>query len=339
MQKKYLFLGPKKNVNDPNLTGGVIVLFENLIDYCNEHNIDYEIIDTNKANYNNKLYAYIQILFLVFLKTQKATYISLHGTANDYFFIAPFALVISKLFGKHFSLRKFAGNFIEIYENSSIIKQVIIKIILKYSSCNFFETKYLVEYFKKFNPNTFWFPNVRKKSFYHTDQKFHKRFVYIGAITEEKGIDTLCKASNLLLNDYIIDLYGILGDNYTESYFNKYNVNYQGILDSNNVTRVLSGYDVLILPSLREGYPGVIIEAMSAGLPVIATNLDAVKEMLDDNMDMAFLIVPNNIIELKKAIETFSDDNYLDMSVRSFMKFDNFDSEVRTKLFFKVLNL
>jgi glycosyltransferase involved in cell wall biosynthesis len=130
-----------------------------------------------------------------------------------------------------------------------------------------------------------------------------------------------------------------LGDNYTESYFNKYNVNYQGILDSNNVTRVLSGYDVLILPSLREGYPGVIIEAMSAGLPVIATNLDAVKEMLDDNMDMAFLIVPNNIIELKKAIETFSDDNYLDMSVRSFMKFDNFDSEVRTKLFFKVLNL
>ena len=333
MQKKYLFLGPKKNLNNSKLIGGVIVLFENLLEYSNENNIKYDVIDTNKANYKNKFYAYLQIVYLLFVKAPRATHICLHGTANDYLLIAPFALLVSKFLSKHLSLRKFAGNFIEIYENYSLIQQMIIKIILKHSSCNFFETKYLVKYFKKFNANTFWFPNVRKKSFYYTDYNFRKKFVYVGLISEEKGIDTLCETSKLLSDDYIIDLYGMLTDKYTENYFNDYNVHYKGSLNSEDVTRILSQYDVLILPSLREGYPGIIIEALSVGLPIIATKLEGILEML--NYDASLLIEPMNVNQLQKAIEGIDAENYSEKVSISLKLFKQFDTEMQTALYFK----
>ena len=333
MQKKYLFLGPKKNVNNSKLTGGVLVLFENLLEYCNNNNIEYDVVDTNKANYKNKFYAYIQIVCLLFVKAPRVTHISVHGTANDYLLIAPFALLVSKLLSKHLSLRKFAGNFIEIYENYSLIQQIIVNIILKYSSCNFFETKYLVEYFKKFNTNTFWFPNVRTKSYYQTDKKYHKKFIFLGAITEEKGIDILCETSILLSNEYKIDLYGKLHNKYTKDYFNSYNVDYIDCIDICEVTKVLAKYDVLVLPSFREGYPGVIVEALSVGLPIIATNLKGIVEMIDDNVSILF--EPGNIQELKSAIESFNDLNYTIMSEQSLRQFNNFDSTTQTKLFIK----
>ena len=335
MQKKYLFLGPKKNVYNPELIGGVIVLFENLLEYSDKHHIEYDVIDTNKANYKNKLYAYVQILILLFKKAGKATHISLHGTANDYLLIAPFALLVSKFLRKHFSLRKFAGNFIEIYENYSPSQRFIINMTLKYSSCNFFETKYLVEYFKKFNVNTFLFPNVRKKSLYYTDPKFHKKFVYMGMIREEKGIDILCKASNLVSNDYIIDLYGTLDSQYSENYFNDYNVTYRGTLNSEDVIRILSQYDVLILPTYwsGEGYPGVLIEAMSVGLPIIATKLEGILEMLND--DVSLLIEPMNVNQLQKAIEGINAENYGKKVSISLKLFKQFDTEIQTLLYFK----
>ena len=333
MQKKYLFLGPKKNVHNSELTGGIIVLFENLLNYCDEHHISYDVIDTNKANYKTKLYAYVQILLLLLKKTPRATHVSLHGTANDYLFIAPFSLLVAKSLGKHFSLRKFAGNFIEIYENYSAMQQMIIRMTLKYSSCNFFETKYLVEYFKKFNFKTFWFPNVRKKSLYYTDKKFHKRFIYIGAIREEKGIDILCEVSNLLSREYTIDLYGNLDEKYTKHYFDNYNVNYKGSLNNEDVTQILSKYDVLILPSLREGYPGVIIEALSVGLPIIATNLKGILEMIDSSSSI--FIYPANVEQLKNAIKLFNEKNYLVKVNASMNSFVRFDSEIQTAKYLK----
>ena len=326
----------KKNVYNPELIGGVIVLFENLLEYCDEYHIEYDVIDTNKANYKNKLYAYIQILILLFKKVGKSTHISLHGTANDYLLIAPFALLVSKCFGKHFSLRKFAGNFIEIYENYSTLQRFIINMTLKYSSCNFFETKYLVEYFKKFNPNTFWFPNVRKKSLYHTGEKFRKKFVYLGAVKKEKGIDILCEASNLLSAEYTIDIFGALYDGYEESTFEKFNVRYRGVLNNGMVIDKLLTYDVLILPSLREGYPGVIIEALSIGMPIIATNLPSIQEMVDDSSSI--LIEPLNVVQLKEAIEFFDIYNYEGKLQNALQQFKKFDSEIQTNLFFKWIN-
>ncbi len=337
IKNTFLLIGPRKNIANPEKIGGVIVLFEDLISYCNAHKIEYLIVDTNKTNYKNKLVAYMMILFSIITKTSKVTHVSLHGTANDFALVAPFVLIISKLFRKPLSLRKFAGNFIELFEGYSSIKQKIITWTLQKATCNFFETKYLVSYFKKYNQNTYWFPNVRAKQSVFTDSVYRKKFLFIGAVSEEKGIEVLCNASNLLGNEYRIDIYGGLYDHYTQEYFSDCKAKYKGALKPENVINTLKQYDILLLPSFREGYPGVIVEALSVGLPIIATNLKGIKEMVDEKSSV--LIDPDSAKQLKEAMESFDEVNYAQKSAAAKKQFENFDSELQTELFFKRIGL
>jgi glycosyltransferase involved in cell wall biosynthesis len=50
-----------------------------------------------------------------------------------------------------------------------------------------------------------------------------------------------------------------------------------------DVARLLAASDVAILTSISEGIPLTLIEAMAAGLPVVATRVGGVGEVVDDN--------------------------------------------------------
>ncbi len=329
---KALMIGPRKNKKNPDKIGGVIVLFEDLLSYCDAHGISYDVIDTNKENYSNRLFSYVAIVFLLLRKIPRATHLSLHGTANDFVLIAPVAVLFSKLFGTSVSLRKFAGNFHELFEGFSGLKRRIVTWTLQQSTCNFFETRYLVEYFKPYNPHTHWFPNVRKRQAVSVSGVYRKRFVYIGGICREKGIELLCEASNQLEDDYVVDLYGVLLEDYTKDFFNDYKVQYQGILQPEDVIHTLQQYDILLLPSYREGYPGVIIEALSVGLPVIATKLKGIEEMV--NQESSVLIEPGSVEQLAAAMQSFGTTDYAQKSSAAKQQFDAFDSDIQTELFF-----
>jgi glycosyltransferase involved in cell wall biosynthesis len=335
---KTLLIGPRENKKDSTKTGGVIVLFEDLIGQFNKNNLDYIVVDTNKANYSNILVAMISIYLNIFIKSFKIERISLHGTANDYLYIAPFMILVSKLFRKKSSLRKFAGNFDGYYTNTSNFKKKIIQYVLKNSTYNFFETKYLVEFFKKFNENTFWFPNVREKQIVDSKKVFSKKFVFISQLYKSKGVDEILEASSMLDDGYEIDLYGPLRDIYTEEYFSKYKANYKGSLEPTKVIETLNNYDVLILASYypAEGYPGVVIEALSLGKPVVVTDLESIKEMVDETC--AVFVKPRSAEDIKKAILSFNIDNYESYAQGALIVFKNFDSDIQTKIFFDTLN-
>jgi len=330
---KILYLGPRINIENPVISGGVGVLFEDLLLQMKHEGVEYAVVNTNKLHFKSKLVAYIYILGHFFGKFWKYDHISLHGTYNDYVFIAPVVVFMSKIFNKKVSLRKFAGNMDNLYANSNLIYKILIRYILTHSDINFFETKYLVHYFYKYNQNTFWFPNVRKSTIFRTKKSYNKKFVFMGHVKDEKGIKLLCQVSNLLSNEYTIDIFGSLVDGYTEEYFKHYKLNYKGVVEPSEVTKILSDYDVLILPSYREGYPGVIIEALSVGLVVIATSLDGIKEMINEKM--AILIDTGNVQQLQKAIESFDKIKYVQMSEAALMQFKLFDSEIYTKKFLK----
>ncbi len=50
----------------------------------------------------------------------------------------------------------------------------------------------------------------------------------------------------------------------------------------NNVEDLLQLADCFVFPSVYEGLPGTVIEAMMAGCPVIASDIEMLKEMIED---------------------------------------------------------
>lgn len=68
-----------------------------------------------------------------------------------------------------------------------------------------------------------------------------------------------------------------------------------------NVYAYLHDADVFVLPSNYEGIPMTLIEAMGTGLPIVATNVGGIPDMLVNNISAK--IVNNNAEEVARAIE------------------------------------
>lgn len=84
------------------------------------------------------------------------------------------------------------------------------------------------------------------------------------------------------------------------------------LLTTNQVTapRWLKAFDLFVLPSAKEGFPYAILEAMSAGLPIVATEVGAIPEMIE-NKKSGLLVPPKSPDALRAAIESIRKDENL----------------------------
>lgn len=80
-----------------------------------------------------------------------------------------------------------------------------------------------------------------------------------------------------------------------------------------NVSSLLKGTNLFVLPSLYEGMPNSVMEAMAFGIPVISTNVNGVSELMQDK-EHGFIIpsadVPSIVNHVLKMVE---DENYREM--------------------------
>jgi glycosyltransferase involved in cell wall biosynthesis len=68
--------------------------------------------------------------------------------------------------------------------------------------------------------------------------------------------------------------------------------------------------DILVLPSYHEGMPISIIEAMAAGLPIIATNIGGIPDLVKNNLT-GILITPGDIAQLANAVDRLAHSSEL----------------------------
>ncbi len=332
-KKKIILIGPEY-APDMRSAGGVTVLYEQLLEDLRELGVAHLSINSNKNCYKNIAQTFFTVMRLYLKNIRRYDHVSLHGTANHYIMIAPFVIFFAKIFGKSVSLRKFAGNFNEIYEKSGFVKKRLIEYVLKNADLSFFETKYLVEYFKPLNPETYWFPNVRRRPVGVAPKKhFQRRFVYISHLKDEKGTQELLEACKKLDKSFDVKIYGPVHEaKYTPEYVAQYNTSYEGSLTPKEVVEKLSEADVLVLPSHREGYPGIVIEAFSAGRPVLVSNLPAIAEIVEEGKG-GYLVEPKNVEALIEGFYKFRPENYAALSQNAYDAFEAFDSMPQTRTF------
>lgn len=114
--------------------------------------------------------------------------------------------------------------------------------------------------------------------------KYNDRIIFIGRLTEQKNLFNLVNAledSNITL-DVIGD--GPLKPKLIES-AQKVNVkiNFLGNVQNDQIPNVLNRYRIFVLPSLYEGMPKTLLEAMSCQLAAIGTNVAGINEVITDN--------------------------------------------------------
>lgn len=92
-----------------------------------------------------------------------------------------------------------------------------------------------------------------------------------------------------------------------------------------DVHEILSSSDIFVMPSIYEGGPIVVLEAMRAGIPVVATRTGAVPEYIDDS-ESGLIVEPGNSKALASAIERIlqKPETWTSMGRKGMEQFENY---------------
>lgn len=163
--------------------------------------------------------------------------------------------------------------------------------------------------------------NIKRPS---NDSKL--KLVIVASLVYRKGHDILIESVSLLPKEFQKRIeVNIIGDGpLLDSY--KIKVNKIGLTSSfifwgnrNDIEEILPQMDVFILPSRLETLPISIIEAFRAGLPVIATNVGGIPEMVIDKYN-GYLVDPTSdslCSALTKIIKNCTELEYLSKNARN----------------------
>jgi glycosyltransferase involved in cell wall biosynthesis len=127
-------------------------------------------------------------------------------------------------------------------------------------------------------------------------------FIFIGRYERRKGLEELMEAVNLLKYPCTISFVGAIPPQIQNQLVNKSQATFHGqIINEQEIKALLRKHDVLVCPSYAEGMPTVIIEAMANNLSILATDVGAVDELV--NNSNGWIIRPVDVYELKERME------------------------------------
>ncbi|BAZ04721.1 glycosyltransferase [Calothrix sp. NIES-3974] len=136
-----------------------------------------------------------------------------------------------------------------------------------------------------------------------------------GRFRDKKGIEFLLDACSKLSREIDITLL-LVGDfvdkekNYWQHELRQCSLGDKlkitGILSREEALAYLPYLDIFAIPSLSDGCPNALLEAMLAGCTIVGTNVDAIGEIIEDNIS-GLLVNPGSSAELAAALKYLAD--------------------------------
>jgi glycosyltransferase involved in cell wall biosynthesis len=295
---------------------GTTVLFQHLLDELSRRKIVYKLVPirVNIRSILHKLISVVTLVWRIFRCFIKSDVISIHLPTDQLATLGLLSIVCAKLLKKPLIIRKFGGlDFAQL----NIVTRFLSAIVLKNSNLVLVESRGQCREIKDWlGIKVCWYPNNRpvRRIVIKKQVRTERCFVYIGQVRRQKGIQEVVEVVESLEGKCMLDVYGPLYSDIGDQDFQKYKyVYYKGVLENHRVPDILAEYDALIYPTYwpGEGYPGIIIEAFCAGVPVVATNWRFVPEVVDSTCGL--LVPPKDKKELRAALlRLIEEDNLME---------------------------
>jgi glycosyltransferase involved in cell wall biosynthesis len=237
---------------------------------------------------------YFKILYV--LCTKKIDIVHIHMAEKGSTFRKGIVILFSRIFNCKVVVQLHAGPFMSWYRTQSVLKKGIIRYILNKPD----KLLVLGEYWKKEMAAIVLPEKIEvlyngvkcpKINLYNTKAQ---NIVYLGVMKKGKGIYDLLDAFKLiddkLPRECVLILAGTDPDEKVSDYIKSNDLEKQvkmlGWISGSEKEKVLREAAVLVQPSYFEGLSMSVIEAMSYGVPVIATNISTMPEVLGDEIEL-----------------------------------------------------
>jgi colanic acid/amylovoran biosynthesis glycosyltransferase len=142
-----------------------------------------------------------------------------------------------------------------------------------------------------------------------------RRLLFVGRLSAVKGVLVLLHAMARLRRRFTDVVLTLVGDGpdrgrierTVEALELKEHVALLGYRSTEEVRELLVHADVFVLPSFAEGVPVVLMEAMASGVPVVASRIAGIPELVEDGVS-GVLVPPANSDALARAITRLLED-------------------------------
>lgn len=300
MRKDILFIGPIAQQGGPAIKNRLLIKYL-------EMTSPPEVWNTYDHSLKTRFGAVRAIL------STKQKYVIVAVSKKGRMLLYPFLLLKKKISGIRYACVVIGGKAVESLNNPICIQA------LKNADLVTVETQTLVKQFKKqFSlTNVYWMPNYKEIPEILSVSKGRERFsepalkfLFLSSMRDAKGVPTLHKAFQEVLKsgyDAKLDFYGPVKNDLSPGILEEIetadNVQYCGFAENDQVLNIMGEYDVFVFPSeySGEGFPAVLVEALAAGLPIIASDMNYNPEIIKENRN-GWIFEHGNIQQLADRI-------------------------------------
>ena len=142
----------------------------------------------------------------------------------------------------------------------------------------------------------------------------------VGSLIPKKGHKFLIEATSALKGSIPELKLLLIGDgasreelrNQAEAQGAKANVEFLGARE--DIPQLMKIMDVFVLPSLQEGFPRTMLEAMYMGIPVVASNISGIPEIIEEGKN-GFLLTPGKFTDIMDRLKAIYSNPELRRSV------------------------
>lgn len=193
--------------------------------------------------------------------------------------------------------------------------------------------------------------NINKFGTHYNKNEVRKKFNipldvkvvgHVGRLNKAKNFETLIQVASLIIKHHKNIHFVFCGRGTDQTNFKDklmrlgISENCHTLGQQSNVAEVLNAYDLFYFPSITEGQPNALIEALMSGLPFVASNIDAISECLPPEAT-SYLVSPTQVKQsANKIMNTLNMHNPLilkDWAIKEYdatKRFDEFKNILLT---------